>query len=101
MTAIDGQTDYDLERRVRPVLGTRKLETEKYQVWKFSEGFTWLRKHGEYNTAEQAIQEAKRMTESSSKYWTDDSIPEVYSAFDPMGRHIPKDSNGGKPNDIN
>jgi hypothetical protein len=69
----------------------RKSPEGKYKVIgvdKFSSE-DWV--HGEYDTAGEAVEEARRLSMNDIAAGVDSSIATVYYAYDPAGRYINRD----------
>ena len=82
----------DLERNMQRVTGMRKSDAGKYKVLgidKF-DGSDWI--HGEYDTADEALQEARKMTKKAMGSASDSSIATVYYAYDSQGRYLGGDT---------
>lgn len=66
----------------------RRSDSRNYRVLgidKFS-GENWI--HGEYRTAEEALDEARKMTREAMPHATGSSIATVYYAYDPKGKYL-------------
>lgn len=46
----------------------------------------WI--HGEYDTAQEALREARKMTKEAMELASDSSIATVYYAYDPQGNYL-------------
>jgi hypothetical protein len=85
----------DLEKIVDNYERVRRMrvsDTGKYRVIgvdKFDYE-DWI--HGEYDTAEEALAEASKMTEEGKDAATSHDIATVYYAYDPQGRYLGGDS---------
>ncbi|MBU4501353.1 MAG: hypothetical protein KKA79_02080 [Nanoarchaeota archaeon] len=78
----------NLEKNIIRVSKMRKSEDGKYRVLgidKFS-GEEWV--EAEYCTAEEALQEARKLTKDSMSYATHADIATVFYAYDPKGRYL-------------
>ena len=82
----------DLERNIQRVARMKKSDAGKYKVLgidKF-DGSDWV--HGEYNTADEALREARKMTKEAMGLASGSSIATVYYAYDPQGRYLGGDT---------
>lgn len=81
-----------MNKEKRRVSEMRKNDSGKYKVIgidKFDRS-DWV--HGEYNTSEKALQEARRMTNKAMKDADSSSIATVYYAYDPQGGYLGGDT---------
>lgn len=70
----------------------RKSDSGKFKVLgidKF-DGEDWV--HGEYGTAKEALEEARKMTREAMGSASDSSIATVYYAYDPSGKYLGGDT---------
>lgn len=70
----------------------RKSDAGKFRVLgidKF-DGDDWV--HGEYDSAKEALDEARKMTNEAMAMATDSSIATVYYAYDPKGKYLGGDT---------
>ena len=81
-----------LEKKIRRVHKMRKSDNGTCRVIGLDQfDYTdWI--HGEYKTAEEAIEIADRLTEEARPSASDHSIATLYYAYDPDGNYI----GGGK-----
>ena len=81
-----------LERNMQRVAGIRKSDAGKYRVLgidKFDES-DWV--HGEYDSADEALREARKMTREAMGLASDSSIATVYYVYAPQGRYLGGDT---------
>lgn len=80
---MDGLTE-----RIKHVHEMRNSNNGKYRVIGLDQFDyeDWI--HGEYDTAEEAIETAEKLTEKARPYATDHSIATLYYAYDPDGKYI-------------
>ena len=57
------------------------------------DGSNWI--HGEYSTADEALEEARKMTREAMGSASDSSIATVYYAYDPSGKYLGGDTWNG------
>jgi len=82
----------DLEKNIQRVAKMCKSDAGKYKILgidKFS-GEDWL--HGEYGTAEEALEEARKLTKEGMGYATHSDIATVYYAYDSDGKYLGGDT---------
>ncbi|MDO8740938.1 MAG: hypothetical protein Q7J54_05205 [Candidatus Woesearchaeota archaeon] len=82
----------NLERNVQRVAGMRKSDVGKYRVLgidKF-DGGDWV--HGEYDSADEALREARKMTRGAMESASDSHVATVYYAYDPKGGYLGGDT---------
>lgn len=78
----------DLETRVRDARQKRISDSGKCRVLgidKYSNE-DWV--HGEFNTPDEALREARELTTESKPLASDHSIATVYLAYDPQGNYL-------------
>lgn len=78
----------ELEAKIERTSELRKSRTGKYSVIgldKF-DNEDWV--HGEYDTAKEAVEEARKRTKEERRYASDSSVATVYYAYDPSGRYL-------------
>ena len=83
------------ESELARIARMRVSEEGKFRVLgidKFSDE-NWI--HGEYNTAEEALSEARRLTKEAMPSATDSSIATVYYAYNPKGKYLGGDVYNG------
>ena len=81
-----------LEKELQRVAEMRKSNAGKYKVLgidKF-DGSDWV--HGEYDTEDMALWEARKMTKEAMSSASDFSVATVYYAYDPQGRYLGGDT---------
>ncbi len=84
---IDGRVGALAPKYVR-VAGKGESQQGKYKVLgidKF-DGEDWV--HGEYDSADEALTVARKMTKEAMPLATHGSIATVYYAYDPKGRYL-------------
>ena len=74
--------------KVIKIMKMRKSDNGKYRVLGVDkyDGEHWL--HGEYETAEQAVAEARRLTKDDMDLVSHAAIATIWYAYDPEGKYI-------------
>jgi len=82
----------EFKDKMKRVEAMKKSDSGKFKVIgidKFDR-HDWI--HGEYDTAEKALEEARRKTKKSMESANNSSIATVYYAYDPQGRYLGGDT---------
>lgn len=80
------------EVKSREVAEKRKSDSGQFNVLGIDkyDGESWI--HGKYNSAEKALEEARKMTREAMSSASDSSIATVYYAYDPNGNYLGGDA---------